>query len=93
MATFKVGQRVKIIGPLPLGQKHFEDVETSITGGPFVSFDGEEAWHTAYSDADHKRGVLAANLAPLTDPKADEFIERIKKLEREPISIAPKVPA
>lgn len=32
-------------------------------------------------------------LAPLTDPKADEFIERIKKLKPEPVAPALPTPA
>jgi hypothetical protein len=34
----------------------------------------------------------AHELAPLTDPKADEFIERVKKWKPEPEIVAPKQP-
>ena len=72
MATFHVGQRVKRIGEgmfIPLGSE-----------GTIISpvYDGLCQWRVAF-DGLHEWNCVQENLAPLTDPKADEFIERIKK--------------
>jgi hypothetical protein len=86
MAQFHVGQRVKRIktGPgevngfllhsAPLGA---EGVVVSIDGDGDcdVKFDAEPCALTCYR----------WTLAPLTDPAADAFLERMKKLGREPL--------
>jgi len=88
MATFTKGQRVKV-----------RDNGTPWAGreGVFVQYGGLrpiEILHGMDSAAifnGEECAGRACDLVPLTDPAADQFIERIKKLEREPLSIAPKV--
>ena len=82
MATFKVGQRVRVVCETgPDDCSHLIGRETTIlridTSDPDgciydVIFDGQII------------GFRAAELAPLTDPDAEKFIERIKRMEREP---------
>lgn len=96
MATFKVGQRVKVIGHvLEPGNMDLRGHEGVITGfeasrehGPInltvvVRLDIDHPWMG--------NGFCFApeELAPITDPLADAFIERIKKLEplREPATV------
>ena len=82
MATFKVGQRVRVIKA-----RHAKEIigmETTITSEGFVDVWGDFGYRTQWSDANGYPGHLAEHLAPLTDPGADAFIERIKKLAREP---------
>lgn len=80
MATFKVGQRVKRIShpmlphqqglaehtPLPLGA---EGIVTEVTRHIWVRVDGTS---TVWPCFPH-------TLAPLLDPKADQFMETVKK--------------
>lgn len=94
MATFKVGQRVRKIGPLvregpravwaqvvPLGA-----VGAIQAVGPDV--DGRE-YTVTYDAYGPHHGAMGYQLAPLTDPGTDAFIEKIKKLEplREPATV------
>jgi hypothetical protein len=84
MATFKVGQRCKYVSGL-LSPKLPIGAEGTVAGfnsfGYTVNFDlYEDGWE-----------VYSTSIAPLTDPGADAFIERIKRLGREPINDAPKV--
>ena len=98
MATFKVGQRVRIVGVAVayevLGR------EAVVIGAPETR--SHHITHERYTgyplsiagigerDVNGIRYVFRpANLAPLTDPSADQFIERIKKLVREPITMHP----
>lgn len=79
MATFKVGQRVRIIG----ARKGWERIigrETVILEGPIDWF-GDIGYKTGVSEELRVPGHHAAHLAPLTDPKADAFLERIRKLK------------
>ena len=89
MATFKVGQRVRIVRSkfgLSVGCEATieaipprcpceipgSDCEVKIDGWP----------------GDGPHGTYATPfswIAPLTDPKAEEFLERIRKMEREPL--------
>ncbi len=93
MATFKVGQRVRIIQ----SSKHPDNVgrEGVITHDlwmdPHCSHSyarGRLVYNVALDGHPHAVhgtwGALPEQLAPLTDPKADEFIEGLKKLAREP---------
>lgn len=49
-------------------------------------------WPNGFGErAGHYIGYRAENLAPLTDPQADAFLELIKKLGKEPVNDAPKV--
>jgi hypothetical protein len=90
MATFKVGQRVKVIRSQGFIPKAVGREATIIAIEPnrrcsaahYIAIDGlpcdslivigATGW--AYPD----------QLAPLTDPRADAFIESLKKLSREP---------
>ncbi len=89
MATFKVGQRVKVVGHvLEPGNMDYRGHEGVITG-----FEPPEAVHNGLSIAvqidrvPHSWCFAPHELAPLTDPKADEFIEKVKNWEplREPV--------
>jgi hypothetical protein len=91
MATFKVGQRVKVIAvdglkwsflvgctgtiipvpPVPPLSRQAKDFPVDLDGLPCPLPSG--TW-----------GFNADQLAPLTDPKAEAFIEGLKKLAREP---------
>jgi len=96
MAKFKVGDRVRISKLTPVCRAEYREllgVETVITFGPITEH-GITGYRTAASDKFRNRGLIGVEeiyLAPLTDPKADAFIERIKKLGKEPINDAPKV--
>lgn len=94
MATFRVGQRVRIIGACAYPE--WIGCEVTILGLP----GSEPAFPDAYSftrpsgDFDppgRSYSALPHRLAPLTDPKADAFIESIKRLGREPQPETPNV--
>jgi len=92
MAKFHVGQRVRIIGFNPMSDP-IVGVETVITSGPDFDSLGRIGYRTAASDAEGDiSGILADQLAPLTDPGAEKFLESIKRLGREPINDAPAIP-
>jgi len=84
MTNFKVGQRVRV-------RKECDRVSPECAHlcgaeAQLVSVYGYREWELSLRV---RGGPVIAHedaLEPLTDPKADEFIERIKKLEREPIS-------
>lgn len=64
--------------------------------GVIVGSFGCDDWRVRWSGYDHysPTGLWRSygwQIRPLTDPKADAFIERIKKLGKEPINDAPKV--
>ena len=89
MAAFKVGQRVRIIGGPFVGS------EATVLGiwrnkageeCPFVSYPWSVRLDTGYEGP-----YMACELAPLTDPGAESFLSRIKKLGSEPVNDAPKV--
>lgn len=84
MATFKIGQRVRIIRAA--NHPQLTGAETRITSGLFRHF-GRWGYRTELTDSIGAPGVREEHLAPLTDPKADEFIERMKKLAREPAPV------
>ena len=92
MANFKVGQRVRIIKSV--GGRH-DGVEATILTPLRMERSRACGFHAAHRIAID--GVGSFNpvtglpwgeppewLAPLTDPKADAFIESLKKLAREP---------
>lgn len=89
MATFRVGQKVRIIAgiyPEIIG----DEVEIL---GPLEQLAGWPAAHHRISTPPHAPHssmwyAEPRHLAPLTDPKADAFIESIKKLQplKEPVS-------
>ena len=90
MATFKVGRRVKRVAqgpgllPIPLG-----------TTGTVIGDDGfmfGQHWTRVQWDIDLAPdycSVFTDTLAPLTDPSADAFIDRLKKLGKEPVVLTP----
>lgn len=105
MATFKVGQRVRIIGLSPDDERYpglkpllgAEGVilraSNRIIGNwivdvPTVSFPAQ----TPQGLPPTQFSIASERLRPLTDPKADEFIERVKKWKPEPEIVAPKQP-
>lgn len=99
MATFKVGQRVRVINPERgwESMSGLQGIVTSTDPSNFVrslkppydygvtldraveTFTGPSASFKFY----------AWELAPLTDPKADAFIEKLKKLGSEPLPLTP----
>lgn len=88
MATFKVGQRVKyvsgILPHVPVG------TEGTILGfsalGPVdVDFTPVIAAPLRGTTIAH---VFSTSIVPLTDPKADAFIERVKSWKPEPAPVA-----
>jgi hypothetical protein len=106
MATFKVGQRVRIKCPGSYWDER-TGVIWDICPGRWTSSDSDHVGKIAYSiDIDeHGRWSLsgddyiafpASDLVPLTDPKADAmeesrpFRESLKKLGREPNNVTTK---
>jgi hypothetical protein len=82
MATFKVGQRVKRVRAwpdlnlspdVPLGA---EGVVTGLWNGG-APLDGHAYYFVRRSGGYSGNGMLDESLAPLTDPKADEFVRRV----------------
>lgn len=93
MSQFRVGQRVRIVWQHEHSAQRLGSVvglEATITliGGCDnprdecrLSVDGDcRTWTAPFSA-----------LAPLTDPSADAFMERLKKLGREPVNSPEKV--
>lgn len=93
MATFKVGDRVKFVrhahytNPIPLGTTGtvIERLRLTIDDEVSVLVDA------AHDGGTRERYAKPWQLAPLTDPKADAFLEKMRKLkpyeEREPVLI------
>lgn len=82
MATFRVGQRVKRIreaalnGRIPIG---CEGAVAAHDGGSWVDVHWDT--HVGGAGIGGSWSTPREYVAPLTDPKADEFIERIKKMK------------
>jgi hypothetical protein len=92
MATFKVGQRVKkIANRSRLDPSWDECLDVPMNAeGVVKEVQNMYGEVTVVFDFDGKRSSMPAyTLAPLTDPKADEFIESIRKLK--PLHEEPKV--
>jgi hypothetical protein len=91
MATFKVGQRVKVVsveGAITQADLEALGKEGVIValgpvrcGGILSSIDREYNVRLEGVSVTPNYGFDACHLAPLTDPKADAFIERIKNLK------------
>jgi hypothetical protein len=81
--NFKVGQRVKRIRnpePSSIGPPvAAEGVVTRTDSLVWVKFDQPYPWFSGGNIRDY--GCELGTIAPLTDPQADAFIERIKKLK------------
>jgi hypothetical protein len=87
MATFKVGMRVRIrMDAIP--NSECGDASQQAIGREGVLVSRETHWHWQWRvQVVGIEPLLYARedaLEPLTDPLADAFIERIKRLEREP---------
>ena len=95
MATFRVGQRVRVRADLRTTKTKDMaalGMETVITGARYTDWlTNRGAYPTALSDSWGEQGIYESALTPLTDPAADAFMERMKKLGKEPINDAPKV--
>lgn len=96
MAKFHVGQRVRVI----VHALSASGADAYLHEGVVTSCDGSRWPYLVRLPVETLPvGGVPANewffradeLAPLTDPSADRFIESIKKLGREPINEAPKV--
>ena len=87
--NFKVGDRVRIViaDPRAVGYD-INGTETVITGPQTGSSFGPY-YRTAFTDASGRIGVLESCLSPLTDPHAEQFMERLKKLGKEPVPLTP----
>lgn len=91
MAKFRVGQRVRVVWIEPNATWHMQHVlgkEATVIGRFHdlwaIDVDGVGT-QTPFGPA----RFFDRQLAPLTDPKADEFIENIRKLK--PLHEEPKV--
>lgn len=82
MATFRVGQRVKYVsGILP---RHPIGSEGTVVAVPAIELQSGDGGVSVKFDSDHAPGyshVRSSSVVPLTDPKADAFIESLKKLK------------
>ena len=83
MATFKVGQRVRIVMATRRADL-FLNKETVITGRARHPYE-KLGYRTEITDRHGEPGVYTEHLAPLTDPAADAFIERVKSWKPEPV--------
>jgi hypothetical protein len=86
MATFKVGQRVRIIFVYTLPHCLGKEATIVARHGDIFFLDVDNVGTRRSSGS--PCWVYEHQLAQLTDPKADEFIESLKKLGREP-NVAP----
>jgi hypothetical protein len=92
MATFKVGQRVKRIGgcidaSYPAAPVGLEGTVLTAARQALGCTPGTLILDVRFDDG-REWACVPHSLAPLTDPAADAFVERIKRMEREP---APRV--
>ena len=93
MATFKVGQRVRIVyaetSKCLIGKEAIVSsglVEGKYRGSEYLGHQLIWGDGSPVMNVYNNRFVAEPReLVPLTDPKADEFIERMKKLGREPV--------
>lgn len=94
MATFRVGQRVRIVNADNPHMQWAVGIETTITGLPGTSFLYPNDYQLALKTPDGLRvSAPPKDLAPLTDPDAERFVESLKCLAREPITTKDKVRA
>lgn len=93
MASFKAGDRVRKIAHHPLAGHNFIPLGTE---GTIVSAGWPAKWNMAWDGHGELHpcgshwGADDFQLAPLTDPAADAFLERMKKLGSEPVVLTPK---
>lgn len=93
MATLKVGMRVRIVGV----DRHDSNAVRTLghTGTITHAFRHGYQWAVEVDDvpAPGEYAFWAYHthqLAPLTDPRAEEFIAKLKKLGNEPVPLTPK---
>lgn len=90
MATFKVGDRVRIKRHIPGRIQpscvRFLGAEATIVGGHYWQWDWELDLVDP-SSGEHV-GAMSGALEPLADTKADAFIERVKSWKPEPAPVA-----
>lgn len=90
MAQFRIGQKVKVIAAEGIFAAEYIGQEAVIvdrdvtTTFPWVVILSRAVGGTTEAIF-HDR-----HLAPLTDPKAEEFLARLKKLGTEPVVLTPK---
>ncbi|MCK9361952.1 hypothetical protein M0Q28_07085 [Patescibacteria group bacterium] len=96
MATFKVGQRVRFIGSCfsgapPIGAEGVVfSLEADVEWDCVVDFPAFPDYVNRDLPPTHYLMDFSM-LTPLTDPGADAFMERIKKLGSEPVNTVEKV--
>lgn len=96
MSDLRIGQRCRLVNVHPVWRE-CEGDEVTILGLPGCNHNhprGYEITRPAhFPSSEHRDGFYASreNLRPLTDPGADAFMERIRKLGREPIIEVEKV--
>lgn len=90
MTNFKVGDRARIIDGPGLMQRHWIGCEVTILQLPGWSAMCPNNYEISRPSTDMEGwrayGAPAHLLVPLTDPGVDAFMERIKRLGREPIN-------
>lgn len=87
MANFRVGQRVRVVAhqPLGLGDSYHVGKEGFVDS---VDPAAKEYSVAVLLDGQHAPlWFRCSELRPLTDPKAEAFVERLKKLAREPAPV------
>jgi hypothetical protein len=90
MATFKVGQRVKrVVDPMTDPVLLRTDVPLGSTG-VVNGLDRDGDCFVMWDHAGQQRLVFASTIAPLTDSKADAFIESLKRLKPYEEPVAPR---
>lgn len=94
MAQFRIGQRVKVIAASPSQYAHMNGLEGVICaplfGGWEYGVDFGRLVMGAWAPA-QVFGFDGNELAPLTDPSAERFLESLKKLGREPMPTKERV--
>lgn len=90
MATFRVGQRVRVIGNSTSDSNGLLGCTGTILHGSLVGL--IDHWYLEIDGRGrfHPGGVshyaaFSCDLSPLTDPGAERFVESLKKLAREPM--------
>lgn len=98
--NFKIGQRVRFVGgPTKAGRRFYDEAKAVGLEGVITRAGNIFDWVVRYDSLYYPGGTLLPNegfadscqLAPLTDPKADEFMERIKNLKPYEEPVAPAV--
>lgn len=97
MSAFKVGQRVRKIAHGSKAPDAINEIPIG-TEGVIVARGRMLDWRLRWDgyggttpDGDGHWGAMSWQLVPLLDPGADAFMERIRKLGREPINEIEKV--